>query len=237
VLVPAAITDYTLTTLLWLKRPTAAPNLPMRTLAATCYAATQPDEVLWQRYLDRVQQMEREGTVTPDDYYLARYTYSARSTLMERTLGGTSVFTEGTVTDILNRIKVEIAGEQAAKLQAARAEVAAHAHIEELRSSHHRHIARRIAHTAIRALAISAGLLLGVGVVLTSVVADWEPLRQGVLRVVVYVSAVGIGALTYWATWTGFAIAPLLRQLELRLEHRIYGWLHSFGEPKPKDEP
>jgi len=233
VLVPAAITDYTLTTLLWLKRPTAAPNLPMRTLAATCYAATQPDETLWRRYLDRVQQMEREGTVTPDDYYLARYTYSARSILMERTLGGTDVFTEGTVTDILNRIKVDIAGEQAAKLEATRAEVAAYARNQELSSARHRHIAHRVAHGVSRALAISLGLLFGVGVVLSSGLVEWEPLKHGTPRVVVYVAAAAVAGLTYLATWSGFAFAPFLRRLELRLEHRIFAGLHSLSEPVP----
>jgi hypothetical protein len=209
----------------------------MRTLAATCYAATQPDETLWQRYLDRVQQMEREGTVTPDDYYLARYTYSARSTLMERTLGGTDVFTEGTVTDILNRIKVDIAGEQAAKLEATRAEVAAYARNQELSSARHRHIAHRVAHRVSRALAIALGLLFGAGVILSSGLVEWEPLKHGTPRVLVYVAAVAVAGLTYLATWSGFAFAPFLRRLELRLEHRIFAGLHSLSNPVPTNAP
>ncbi len=42
--VAPCLTDYALTNLLWLKRPTAAPDLPRKRIIADCYAATRPTE-------------------------------------------------------------------------------------------------------------------------------------------------------------------------------------------------
>jgi hypothetical protein len=234
VLVPACITDYTLTTLLWLKRPTAAPDLPMRTLAATCYAATQPDEQTWQRYLNRLGQMEREGKVTTDDYYLARYTYSARTSLMEKTLGGNNAFTEGTVTDILNRIKLEIASEQQTRLDASRAELESHSRREKRQLEHRQRLSRKVAHSFVQGLTIFIALGLALCVIATSVLTDWDPLKHGVFRPLAFAAAAAIGVLTYVGIWSGFAVAPYLRRFELKVEHLSSALLSRLAEPVPE---
>jgi hypothetical protein len=99
--VPPSMTDYLLTNLLWLKKPLKAPNLPRKRIIADYYAATQPQERTWKFFLTEIEKLKQSNHVTPDDYYLLRYSQEARSALMDITLGGEEPFTQGTVPEIL----------------------------------------------------------------------------------------------------------------------------------------
>ena len=62
---------------------------------ADCYAATQPDDRLWAKYMaeiERREQMSSRG-FTPDEYALLKYSTEAHSALMEQTLGEEEAFT------------------------------------------------------------------------------------------------------------------------------------------------
>lgn len=99
------ISDYALGNLLWLKNPTRAPSLPRRRLIADAYAALQPPEQLWTSYLVEIARMEDSGDVSAEDYSLLRYSMSAKRTLMDLTKGDASVFTQGTVAEVLEVAK------------------------------------------------------------------------------------------------------------------------------------
>lgn len=99
--VPVAITDAALTYLVWLKRPTAAPELPKKRVIANCFAAMEPPDPLWKLYLDKVDELEQEGALPPDSFALLRYSMEAKVTLMDLTLGEAGAFTEGTVEEVL----------------------------------------------------------------------------------------------------------------------------------------
>ena len=103
--VPLAVTDYALTNILWLKRPTSAPNLPRKYIIAECYAAMEPGDRLWYKYLDKVKQLRDRGDISEDEYYLLRETQMARTELSEITMGDEDVFVEGTPQEILDRIR------------------------------------------------------------------------------------------------------------------------------------
>jgi len=51
---PAAMLGHEFATLLWLKKPTQAPTLPMKQVIADCYAALDPPQALWTRYLEEI---------------------------------------------------------------------------------------------------------------------------------------------------------------------------------------
>lgn len=112
------LTDYTLTNLLWLKKPTANPDLPRKRIIADCYAATQPSDKLWRAYLDEIQKLEARGDITEEDYYLLRYDLEAKTALMDLTHGDEGAFTQGTVPEILSVIRSDIQRETQQQLEA-----------------------------------------------------------------------------------------------------------------------
>jgi hypothetical protein len=106
--VSPCLTDYTVTNLLWLKKPLMAPDLPRKRIIADYYAATQPDERLTRRFLREVEKVGKAGNIDPDDVYLLRYSIESRRNLMDITLGQEEAFTEGTVPEILARVRSNI---------------------------------------------------------------------------------------------------------------------------------
>lgn len=106
--VSMAITDYALTNVLWLKKPMAAPNLPQKYIIAECYAAMEPGEHLWRKYLDKILQLKDREEISGDEYYLLRYTHEARTELTDVTMGDDEAFVEGTAQEILERARQSI---------------------------------------------------------------------------------------------------------------------------------
>jgi hypothetical protein len=103
--VALCMTDYALGNLLWLKNPTITPDLPKKQLLAHAYAAMQPPEPLWKRYLIEAAQLQEEGKISSEDYYLLRYSLASKKILMEVTRGDESAFVEGTVQEVLDIAK------------------------------------------------------------------------------------------------------------------------------------
>lgn len=96
------MTDYALGNLLWLKNPTITPDLPKKQLLAHAYAAIQPPEPLWKKYLLEAARLQEEGRISSEDYYLLRYSLASKKILMEVTHGDEGAFTEGTVQEVLD---------------------------------------------------------------------------------------------------------------------------------------
>jgi hypothetical protein len=99
--VPLALTDHTVGNLMWVKNPIGAPNLPRKLLIADAYAAMQPSEDVWKTYLAEISRLEKSGEITHDDYYLLRYSTTAKKAVMDIVLGGEEAFTEGSVAEVL----------------------------------------------------------------------------------------------------------------------------------------
>lgn len=106
--VSPCLTDYTLTNILWLKRPIESPELPRKRIIADCYAATQPDERMWRRYLSEIDKLSKEQELSVDDCYMLRYSLEAKQALMELTRGDVDIFSRGTVKEILDLIKARM---------------------------------------------------------------------------------------------------------------------------------
>lgn len=106
--VPIATTDYALTSLIWLKKPVEEPDLPQKLIIAQCYAAIEPSETLWRKYVETAKKLEDDKLITSDDYYLLRSSQLAHSELMHITMGDERIITDGTAEEILERIKEEM---------------------------------------------------------------------------------------------------------------------------------
>jgi hypothetical protein len=61
------IMDHQLTTLVWIKRPLSAPDLPRNRIIADSYAALNPPDALWKLYLDEMGRLRERGGVSEDD--------------------------------------------------------------------------------------------------------------------------------------------------------------------------
>ena len=102
--VPVCLLERIFTTILWVKMPMAAPDLPRKRLIADCYSALQPSTSFWLQFLKEVDSLAERGSATEDDAVLARLMPSAQRALMEETFGVGEV-DEQTVARVLGQIK------------------------------------------------------------------------------------------------------------------------------------
>lgn len=114
--VALAITDHALASVLWLKNPTKAPDLPTKRLIADAYAALQPSDAIWKMYLAEISRLQEAGITTADEYYLLRHAQVAKQSLMELTHGETEAFSAGTVAEILAIAKETLTSDVRASL-------------------------------------------------------------------------------------------------------------------------
>lgn len=106
--VPVAFADEDLATLVWLKRPLDAPDLPRLRIIADCYAALEPGNDLWAKYLDEVDKLKERGSITEDDFFVLRYSLDAKQALMDRTFGSADRVSAEVVEEVLERAQAAI---------------------------------------------------------------------------------------------------------------------------------
>ncbi len=119
--VSSVITDFSLANMAWLKAPMGAPSLPMTEILAFAYAALQPSKELLCKYLEEIDKLEKQGTITERDHQLLRSSTLAQEELMRLTLGEEEALTEQTISETLNRVTDEIKKEESEKLTAEQA--------------------------------------------------------------------------------------------------------------------
>jgi hypothetical protein len=126
--VSTVITDFSLANMAWLKAPLGAPTIPMREVLAFSYAALQPSQAIWDKYLLEVEKLEKQKTITARDLQLLRSSQLAQEELMTLTLGEEESLSEQTITEVLDRVTGEIKREENDKLSE---EKAAHVKTQE----------------------------------------------------------------------------------------------------------
>ena len=109
------ITDFTLANLAWLKAPMGGPAVPTTQLMAFSYAALQPSRNLLGKYLNEIEKLEERGAISERDHQLLRSSPLVSKELMNLTLGNDELVTEGTVTELLERVTDEIKKEESEK--------------------------------------------------------------------------------------------------------------------------
>jgi hypothetical protein len=163
--VPICMTSTLMTRLAWVKKPMAAPELPRHLVIASSYAALNPSNALWRKYLDEVERRREKGEVSDEEYYLLRSTREAREALVETTLGDEEAFTAGTYDEVLARMKATVQAEALAIADKERDEKLA----AQAEGDRHRHLAEgldRVHREQIDKHARLAGALAGWGVAL-----------------------------------------------------------------------
>lgn len=97
---PVCITDVFLGTVAWLYSPAEKGDISKR-IIADCYAATQPDQALIGKFLEQVETLTSEGSLTEEQCYLLRTERTCLNLLGEKTLGDPDNITEYTSHEIL----------------------------------------------------------------------------------------------------------------------------------------
>lgn len=103
--IPHCILDDVFTTIVWLKKPMQAPDLPRKMIIANCYAALNPAHDLWRKYYDEITSLRTKGIISEDDFHILRFSAEARRILMEETKGNTVAFSKGTPNEILEKAR------------------------------------------------------------------------------------------------------------------------------------
>jgi hypothetical protein len=98
---PICISDSALTAIVWLMEPREAAGLPRKQMLANSFAALNPPDKLWRRYLNEIRRLHRAGDITDEDVGLLVFSSEARSELVDLTLGEVEAFAEGTVPEVL----------------------------------------------------------------------------------------------------------------------------------------
>lgn len=106
---PLAVVGHSLATLLWVKSPNLAPDLPRHRVIADSFAALAPTPAMWIKFSDEVERLKRRGTFSEEQVTMLRYSYQAEQALMDVTLGDPRRLSESTVRQTLDRARESIA--------------------------------------------------------------------------------------------------------------------------------
>jgi hypothetical protein len=85
--IPPCLHHLFLGTLLFLEMPTRVTKINERKLLADAYAAMRPSEELLKKYWSLIQDLQKKGDITTDEYVLLKSGRVARNILQEKTLG------------------------------------------------------------------------------------------------------------------------------------------------------
>ena len=234
--IPPCVSDRDLTTLLWLKMPSWATDLPRKRLIADCYAAMQPEPHLWHRYLQEIERLKERRLLTVEDVILVRHSIEAKQALMERTLGEESAFVQGTVTEILEatrrHIQEELQGELGVASQQRDEQKGRADRLEEKDAKRRGAIRNRAASFAAGVTNVVAWLLFAILLLcaLGSIVVASSAPRQSLGSYAVTAAiVVGAGVYAYGLTWGG-TVKGWLRGFEVGISNWLERRLTSLIE-------
>ena len=98
---PHAISDTVLATLMWLKKPMRAPDLPRKQILADCYAALRPNQGVWNQWLHEIERVAKSGSYTDAQLDIMRYSPEAQRALMDMTFGDPGAVDDRIVGEVL----------------------------------------------------------------------------------------------------------------------------------------
>jgi hypothetical protein len=105
---PLVMLESQIASLLWVRSPAVAEDLPRQQLLAAVYTGMQPAPHLWMKYVEEIERLEAEGLVNPDEAVLFRSRPEARDILMDVTLGESTRINEKSMEQIVSRVRADI---------------------------------------------------------------------------------------------------------------------------------
>lgn len=101
--VPICMSDYSLAAIAWLMNPSQASDLPRRQIIAISYAALNPPDDVWRKYLAEIRRLQERGELSEEQVGLLLFSPDARLELMNATEGDAEALATGTITEVLRR--------------------------------------------------------------------------------------------------------------------------------------
>jgi hypothetical protein len=101
--VPQCISEISLTTQLWLRKPEERPEIARKFLIAESFAALNPAPDLWERYLDRIAMRQEHGDITDEQVKALVFSVTAKEGLIEVTHGDPDQVDDEAVMEVLAR--------------------------------------------------------------------------------------------------------------------------------------
>lgn len=95
-----AMTDFYITNILWLKKPTKHPDLPIKRAIADIYAALSPSDDLWNQFVHTLEEMKDRSEITYDDVISLQTAEETPDLLMEASAGGVNILSPSSVQEI-----------------------------------------------------------------------------------------------------------------------------------------
>jgi hypothetical protein len=130
--VPICMSDYSLAAIAWLMNPSQAPDLPRRQIVAISYAALNPPDEVWRKYLAEIRRLQERGELSEEQVGLLLFSPDARLELMNHTDGDADALATGTITEVLrhaekaarSEVEDELNRERALRQQAEQSAIA-----------------------------------------------------------------------------------------------------------------
>lgn len=113
--VDIAMTDFYMTNILWLKKPTKYPELPKKRAIADIYAALIPDDNLWSQFVHTLEEMQEKDEITYNDVISLQTAKETPELLMDASSKCANLLSPSSVQEIqkeLDRIRLEAQREQ-----------------------------------------------------------------------------------------------------------------------------
>jgi hypothetical protein len=95
----------------WLISPNSAPDLPRKQLLSHAFAALEPNEEVWEKYIEELDRLKENDKISAEDYLYFRSSEGIGRALADATMNDPEVFTEATVEEIRERREQEIRAE------------------------------------------------------------------------------------------------------------------------------
>lgn len=107
--IPTAVTDVFLGTILWLSSPDNInlEDFTKKQLISHCYAAMNPTKRTFTLFLNKVNELKQDGSLSEDDIIYLETSSEARRLLQEKTLGDATKITSKTPIEILNEVQLD----------------------------------------------------------------------------------------------------------------------------------
>lgn len=118
-IVPQCISEISLTTQLWLRKPDERPEIARKFLIAESFAALNPGAALWERYLDRIAQRRERGDITDEDVKALVFSAEAKEGLIEVSHGDPENISDEAIMEVLARYEERVRAPLAEEMEKA----------------------------------------------------------------------------------------------------------------------
>jgi hypothetical protein len=241
------MSDHALAALAWLMNPSQAPDLPRRQIIAISYAALNPSDEVWRKYLVEIRRLQERGELTEEQVGLLLFSPDARLELMNATSGDPGALASGTINQVLSYAEAAARAEVEAELERERSRRAkaeeqatadrnrAEDEVRRAREIADRHRTRLDTRARELAVAVSWG---GFGLLFIITLLACGAAAQGVFpaswsRVIpfgsVFVFLLALASLANLIA--GWSLLDVRRSLAVRLESPLRQQLHKWFGP------